>query len=303
MRRLLATIAFLTMLLAASAQDAATAVGISVAMPQNCMLENNTMTMLKSKLLGLATADGMSATDCGAIAMVPEVTVSDEQIIESGMRNTTSVRLHISISVLNIFNGTVFSTIQADCKGEGYSGSEARRNAIRNMDLKTCEAEFRNVKSKIVAYYNANTPAIITKANTLAAQQEYEEALAVLSSYPESLPGYPQVSAAMVSIFKLAQTRHCSQLLQEARSAFANRDYATAASLLAMIDATSSCAQEAKTLQNAIKRDADIMYANEIKAESEQRKANERVAQATIKAARDVAVAYFKRQTRYVFFW
>ena len=88
-----------------------------------------------------------------------------------------------------------------------------------------------------------------------------------------------------------------------ARSAYAQRDMTTASELLSLIDATSDCAIDARKLQQAIKRDADNVYNNEIALERESRQAKERIATASINAARDVAVAYCKRQTKYVFFW
>lgn len=303
MRRQLTTLLFATFTAIACAQQSAEQIYISVAMPAQCPIDGNTKTILKNKLLAIATANDVAATECGALAMVPELSTADESLVEGGMRNIHTVELQLTIKVSNIITGTVFHSMHITCKGSGYSKSEAQRSAINSIKTAEHAASFSEGKRRIISYYRENTPAIISKAKTLAQQQQYDEALALLASYPESLSGYAQVSAAISSIFHKAQTRYCQQLLQSARSAYAQRDFQTAAETLSLIDATSDCASEAKKLQSSIKRDEDAVYRNEVASERESRMAKERIATATINAARDVAVAYCKRQTKYLFFW
>jgi hypothetical protein len=286
-----------------AAQSGNSHIYISVAMPQQCELDSNAKTILKNKLLKLATAEDIAATECGAIAMVPSIAITDEQIIEGGMRNIYTNEITLSISVMNILNGTVFSTIQAQCKGEGYSPTEAVRGALRKLDLTAFVPQMHTAKAKIEDYYTNNTSAIIAKANTLAQQQAYDEALAYLSAYPESLSGYTQVSEAIANIFRLAQTQYCSQLIQEARSAYANRDFETATTILSNVEAMGPCATEAKVLQSKIKQDTDAVYADEMNITLEDMKSRERITKANIHAARDIAVAYYKQQSQYIFFW
>lgn len=50
-------------------------------------------------------------------------------------------------------------------------------------------------------------------------------------------------------------------------------------------------------------KDNDAVYKNEIEANREERKSKERMLTATINAAKDVAIAYFKREKNYLFFW
>ena len=303
MKNIMIILLLATMTVMAYAQTATEQIHISVAMPQQSTLDDNTKTILKNKLLAIASAEGVAATECGALAMVPETTVTNENTVEGGMRNIHTVELQLTVTVRNIITGTVFNTIQIDCKGEGYSKDEACRTAISRIETAKYTKTIGIAKDKINAYYQANTAAIIAKANTLAKQQQYDEAMALLASYPESLSGYTQVSAAITAIFRKSQTLYCTQLMQAARSAYAQRDFSTATSILAMVDVSSSCATEAGSLQAAIKHDTDAVYNNKIAIERERLQAKERLATATIQAARDVAVAYCKRQKEYVFFW
>lgn len=276
---------------------------ISVAMPSDSQLDNNTKSILKNKLLNIASAEGVASMECSAIAMIPEVNVLSKELVEGGMRNITTLELSITITVRNILTNAIFNTIIISATGNGYSETEAMRSAIKSIEPSKYLKFIKTSKEKIIAYYRNNTSSLIAKANTLAGQQMYDEALATLSSYPESLAGYPQVAAAISSIFKKAQTQYCSEILQAARAAYAQRDYDGAAGLASTIDATSSCASEAKALLGSIRRSAEQEYKNQLEMERQERLSRERVATATIKAARDVAVAYYKRQNNYIFFW
>ncbi len=278
---------------------------ISVAMPSDCTLDGNTKSILKNKLLQILSTEGVAGTECGAIIIVPEINIINSNSVYGGMRQILSVELGITVTVRNMITNTVFNTMQIASKGEGYSDNEAKRSAINKIDaLNTDYSRFvEATKMKISDYYRNNTVSLITKANTLASQQLFDEALALLSTYPESLPGYTKVSNAMVSIFKKCQTQYCSQILLSAQAAYSKHDYTEAAELVSMIDAQSSCAAQAKALLNSIKKGMDKQYNDIIAMEKEKIRSDERIKSAQIKAIKDIATAYFKRQTEYIFFW
>lgn len=158
-------------------------------------------------------------------------------------------------------------------------------------------------KSKIETYYKDNISVIIKKANALASQQSYDEALALLSTYPESLPGYGQVAATMSTIFQKCQSQQCRQILLTAKAAYAQRDYDTAAELASTVDAQSECAREAAKLLEAVRQSANKEYSDQLTMEREKILSKERIKKAEYKAIADIASAYYQRQTQYVFFW
>lgn len=278
---------------------------MSVAMPSDCTLDSNTKSILKNKLLQMLSAEGVVGTNCGAIIVVPEVNIINSNSVYGGMRQILSVELGVTITVRNIITNTVFNTMQFTSKGEGYSDNEAKRSAINKINaLNTDYSRFvEATKLKISDYYENNTTALIAQANTLASRQLFDEALALLSTYPESLSGYTKVSNEMASIFKKCQTQYCSQILLSAQAAYSKYDYTEAAELVSMIDAQSSCAEQAKVLLDSIKKEMDKHYSDSIALEREKISSDERVKSAQIKAIKDIATAYFKRQTEYVFFW
>lgn len=276
---------------------------ISVAMPSNSVLDNNTKTILRNKLLAICTIEGVAATECGAIAMVPEVGVLDEQLVEGGIRNIRTMEISINVSVRNIITNTVFNTLTIISKGEGYSMQESLRSAIKKIN----EQNYRNfaqaTRQKVANYYSSNSANLIKKANTLCAQQRYGEAIALLTTFPESLADYSQVSAALQKIYQQYLTQNCEEIMMMAQAEYAKRNFDKAADLAASVDPSCSCFNSAKSLLSSIKKDNDKVYQNEIENQREELRTRERIATATINAARDVAVAYFKRESNYVFFW
>lgn len=277
---------------------------ISIAMPSNINLDTNTQLILKNKIIKLISIQGITGTEFGSIIITPDVNIINSSVINSGMRRIISIELVLSLTLRNIITNTVFDVIHISVIGEGYSEDEAKRSAINKIDVSTLEyTQFiKTAKIKIADYYNTNTIAIIGKANVLASQQLFDEALALLTSYPESLNGSSKVSNAMMSIFKDSQVQYCNQILLSAKAAYSQHNYIEATELIKMIDAQSNCATEAKTLLNAIKKDIDLQYKDSIIMEKENKQLIERINTIQIQAIRDVATAYFKRQTEYIFF-
>ncbi len=276
-------------------------IGIAVAMPSECQLDNNTKSILKNKLLRIISSQGVAGIECGAIVIVPDVDVANYNTIGGGMRRITSVELEITVSVRNMITNTIFNATQIHVTGEGYSDIEAKRSAINKINVNSSEyAQFvKESKTKIYDYYDANTSVLLSKAKTLASQQLYDEALALLASYPESLPGYAKISDAMVSIFEQYQ----GQILLSAQAAYSRRDYAEAAELAATISAQSKCAPQAKALLDKINKSEDKLYNDMLAKEREEIQSKERIRLAQIKAIENVATAYFQRQSEYIFFW
>lgn len=313
MKKILILLAFI---LAPIVQIMADEVYISVAMQANSILDSNAKTILKNKIVSMVTSNGIAATEYSAIAVVPEISVMQKDKVEGGMRTITSMEINITLTVRNVVTGNVFNSVQISAKGNGYSEADAIKNAIRTTDISDSRygAFISEAKRRIVEYYKTNTNMLITKANTLASQQQYDEAIALLDTYPEFLSDYNRVASTIKSIFKQSQTKYCSEILQSARAAYARRDYDEAAEIASCIDITSSCGAEAKSLLASIKRGNDQVYNDEISYRNERMRAQERMATekmksqerittATIRAARDVAKAYYGRQTNYVYIW
>lgn len=278
---------------------------IALAINKECTLDENAKHLLIGKLQQLLSRNGVSGIEYGAVVIIPEVAEANSKIINGGMKNISSVELNITLKVQHLITGTVFNTVSITANGEGYSAKEAEQRAINKINVMKPEyAEFiKESKSRIYNYYTSNTNVITAKAESLATQQKFDEALALLSTYPENLPGYASVTAAINSIFNKARTLYCSQLLLSAQSAYSNEDYDTAAEIISMIDAQSSCTAEAKVLLRKIEQKRNRQYNDNLAIQKEQMRAEERITTAKITAVKDIATAYYKQRQNYIFFW
>lgn len=137
----------------------------------------------------------------------------------------------------------------------------------------------------------------------MSAQQQYDEAIALLTTFPESLADYSRVSAAIQNIYQQYLSQNCEEIMMMAQAEYAKRSFEKAADLAATVDPSSSCYNSAKSLLSSIKKDNDKIYQNEIEKERQEQRTRERITIAKVNAARDVAVAYFKRKSNYIFFW
>ena len=272
---------------------------------QQTDLSQNTYGVLRSKLLGAITAEGVAAEEYSCIAVLPSINFTNKQLVEGGMRNITIIDMQLTLTAEHIVTGTVFHSTTLSLRGEGTSLDMAIRSAVSRMENRDRRVrQFASqARQKIIQYYQNNTNALITKAKTLAARKDYDEAMALLDAYPVSLEGYAAVSKTMTGIYKEYQTNCCQELMAKARSAYAMDDYQEAATLLAQVDMQSSCGQEAKILCMKIKQSRDAAAAQAAEAYEREWQAQANLESQRIQAAKEVAEAYYKNQTKYYFVW
>lgn len=255
---------------------------------------------LNNKLERMITNSGSSAVNSGNIVIFPELNFNNDDIIEGGMRNIYSVGIELTAKVVSLSSNTVFGSISWDIKGKGYSKTEAVKEGFGKLvatDPKF-KAVFDEIKDKICKYYISNKKAMLTQAKTLAAQQQYEEAIALLYEYPSGIDGYEEVQKALTGIFRQYQSANCAQALQEARALFAVQDYDAAAAIIADIDATSSCAAEARTLSGQIRAQIKSDQATEFERQKQVLQVAADVEKARLNAIAKVATAYYKSRPK-----
>lgn len=253
---------------------------------------------LSQKMEQIATNNGVAAFYDGAFVMFPKLAVHDIQTVEGGMKAIETLKIDLTINVLQMATKTIVGSIPVVLSGSGYSIEEATSNAISKINARDPKYSsfLSDCKNRIIDYDEKNCKNSILKAKTLASQQRYEEALALLALYPESLPSYSLVSAAIVDIYKDYQKERSAQLVLEAKSAIAVQDYDLAANLLAGVDPESPSYMEALRLIETVKKNVTKekqdaidrfwkLYNSEVALEKHR-----------INAAREVAKAYYSNQ-------
>ncbi len=259
--------------------------------------------LLSTKLETMITKQGATSYNSGNIVLFPILNYNSDNIIEGGMRNIYSVDYELVVKVVSLSKNITFGTITWNLKGKGYSKSDAVKEGFGKLSTSDSKFSvfFNEIRTKIENYYIKNKASLIAQAKTLAAQKQYEEAISILYEYPSGINGYSEVQTTIGNIYKQYQKANCSQILQEARAKFAIKDYETASALISEVDATSPCANEAKTLSSQIRQSMNRDQAAERAQQLEERKISASIEKARINAVSKMVTAYYNRRPRVVY--
>ena len=281
-----------------SSVDAQDEISIGMVFPdKDETLDQQSYKLLQSKLQQLMSNNGVDASDQSDFLIYPVVNVVSDELVEGGMQTLHRYDIELTFNVLQYSTRAMFGSTTWSLHGDGFSVSKAFMNAVSSISRNDPRFErfISDVKQKIVNYYIGQRDALIRKAETLAAQGQYEEAIAVLTPYPSGIAGSNEIDSHITGIFVRYQKANCTQSLQRARAAFAARDYDKALALVADLDATSSCASQAKQLTEQIRRQVNSDHQAELKRQERWEQQAASLEKERIRAARDVAKAYYQR--------
>src|SRR5574344_1117339 len=283
----------------AIAQPTTSDVCIGVVCPESLeYFSQSGLSRLSQKMEQIATNNGVAAFYDGAFVMFPKLAVYDIQTVEGGMKAIETLKIDLTINVLQMATKTIIGSIPVVLSGSGYSIEEATSNAISKINARDPKYSsfLSDCKKRIIDYDEKNCKNSILKAKTLASQQRYDEELALLALYPESLPSYSLVSAAIVDIYKDYQKERSAQLVLEAKSAIAVQDYDLAADLLAGVDPESPRYKEALKLIETVKKSVTKEKQDAIDRAWKLYNSEVALEKYRINAAKEVAKAYYSNQ-------
>lgn len=256
--------------------------------------------MLSTRLEKLLTGAGASSDNNGNVVMYPVMNFVSDDMIEGGMRNIYSIDLELTVNVVSLSSNVNFGGLTWNLKGKGYSKSEAAKEAFGK--IRTNDPNFttfyNEVKKKIEKYYVSNRANMLSKAKTLAAQKQYEDAIALLYEYPSGLSGYEQVQAQIASTYKQYAKDNCSKILQQARAEYAVKHYEAAADILETLEGGTPCDGEAKTLSNQILQQINKDEAAARAYNLKKQEIGASVEKARLNAVASVASAYYNSRPR-----
>ena len=230
--------------------------------------------------------------------MYPVVNILDQKLVEGGLRNITMVEVELSLFVKQVVTHTLFGSCSKILKGNGRNLSDAIRNAFSGINMRdNVYSQFlTQTKEKIANYYLENKAKLLSQAHQLAASQQYEQALALLTTFPQNLKGANEVQAAAIEIYKKYQNQVCAQMILKAEAAISLQNYEEATSILASIDTESVCHSDAL---NLIKKIEDTIKADQkAEQELEEKLLNKKISleKKRIDAIKEIATAYLSNQ-------
>lgn len=243
-------------------------------------LDEANANMLVSKV------DQMIARNCAGVttassvmfAVCPEIIFTDENVVRTGARNVYVKRGELSLSVINRMDGSQFAALSIAVEGSGTSESQAVRGMLARINI--ADTRFthfiRGAQERIVKYYAAILPSLLTKAEMYASKQQYEDAILVLSVIPETTEGYDAVATRLTDYYQKELNTVAQRQINKAKALLVKHDRNGAIDILSDVDPLSDKSEEAMKLIDRIR--------DEIKSEENA------VAEAAAKAQAQAAV-------------
>ena len=263
--------------------------------------------ILANKLNQIVTQNGMG----GAANNERFIITANVNVISKDLTATappmTALVLEVTLYIGDGFVGTKFSSTSISVKGVGESETKAYISALKGISPTNSNIQsfVGNGKSKIIEYYNSKCDFIIKEAQTLVSQNNFEEAIFKLTSVPEVCKEcYDKCMDAVGPIYQKQIDRECKSKLMDANTAWnaAQDSYGadTAGGILAQIDPNASCYKEALALSNKIAQRIKEIDQRDWKLQLKEQQDNVDIQKATIKAIRDIGVAYGNGQPKTV---
>jgi hypothetical protein len=212
--------------------------------------------VLENKLRQIVTQNGLGASEYGSrFAIVPGINILSKDITPSAPP-LLALTVEFVFYIVDAETQTIFSQTAIEFKGVGQTDEKALIQVIKNINPKM--GQFKGFvekgKEKIIEFYNSKCDVFLKKAESLAAQRKYEEALYILSSVPDVCREcFDRSMDLSMEIYKQYDDYTCGQYLAAAKAAWANIDHDKAAENLAHITPDSKCYTEAQNLATEIK--------------------------------------------------
>ena len=254
--------------------------------------------MVENNLTQLLTRNGIAGMDgLGQFVLTVTATPLDKDIIP-GPPMKISEKMEMNLYIVDAYARTIFSSTSFTVKGLGETETKCYMNAISRMPIQSDQVAtfITEGKQKILDYYNHEGPNLIKRAQYLAKQKNYEEALSIVTLIPQQSEQYDAALAAGLDIYQQYIDNQCNINLAAARMAWAAEQNSSGAyaagDYLANILPDAKCYGEAMELYKEIKG----KVLDDWKFEMKKYQDGVDLEKLRIEAARQVGVAYGTHQ-------
>ena len=281
--------------------------------------------LLETKLSQIITLNGIADNDYYVrFVLTAKVNVISKDIV-AGPPQRISQKLDITLMLGDIVEDKVYSQHTISALGVGTSEEKAFIAAIKQINANNKEiAQFiHKGKQRIIAYYQTNCENIMAEAKDLAARNQYEQAILLLSSIPDVSSDCFNESVTLTesTYSQMIETRG-GELLRKAQNAWAKNPTRQGANeatrYLQQINHAASCQTEVSKLLSQISDKMNEIDRREWEqqmqeyqdnVERERREWEQRVREYNdqvetqrqyISAARDVAIEYARNQPKVI---
>lgn len=278
---------------------------INTYLPDNSSIPAEAKKALETKLNQITTINGMGGSTANPrfiITAVLNVTTKD---IVPGPPQMIAQNIDVTLFVGDAITNTVFSNTVISIKGVGTNENKALTEAIKTISPKNKEitAFLEEGKNKIISYYTTQCDFIIKDAETLAKQQNFDEAIYKLALVPEVCKEcYFKTSELVGNLFQQKIDSDCKVKLAKAKLIWSGQQNQNKAEdiieILSEVHPNANCFTDVsnftKQISNKLKSD------EKAKVELALKKYNDKIVleKQQINAFREIAIEYAKNQPK-----
>ena len=274
-------------------------------LPDNNSIPAEAKKALETKLNQITTNNGMGCSTANPrfiITAVLNVTTKD---IVPGPPQMIAQNIDVTFLVGDAITNTAFSNTIVSIKGVGTNENKALIDAINNINPKNKDitAFLEEGKNKIITYYATQCDFIIKDAETLAKQENFDEAIYNLALVPEVCKDcYFKTSELVANLFQQKIDTDCKAKLSKAKMLWNGQQNIKLAeeviAVISNINPSAACYAAAANFSKEI--NAKIKADEKARLELALKKYNDKMEQEKqqINAYKEIAVEYAKNQPK-----
>ena len=259
--------------------------------------------LLESKIIQAVTDNGMGGAGVSPRFLVTAKMETMSKDITPTTPPMEAYTFEVYLYLVDFEDKNILSTVSFPAKGAGTNANKAYTNALGAVSLKNKSVKkfLDDGKRKIIEYYNTRCDFVISRAQSLAAQKQFQQAIATLSGVPEVCKDcYTKCLNAIGPIYQQFIDHDCQIMIATGSAIWAaqpNSDGALlAGSVLCRIDPDSRCYAQAqdvlKQMGAKVLKDEQRDWSFFVKTWDD----NVKLEALRIKAFRDVGVAWGSHQ-------
>lgn len=291
-------------------------IGITAYVPEDCGLPARVAQVLDNKLKQIVAAGGVSGSSFDNRFVLTANIRPLQTELTGGAPAKMVVTLDVSLFVGDGLTGTLFNSVSNEVKGIGENETQAYMSAIRKINPRSGQnlALVNEAKKRIVSYYEAQLPNIISQAQAAARNGNYDQAIAILGVVPSVCSGYAQVQTLIGDYGAHVLQANNQQIIDKAKGVWSSGENCSGADGVAAIlsevyDPTPQQQAQINTLYKSMENCLSAKATREYQAEQARLKREdsmertrmqsaERVEKARLNAAARTAEAYYKSRPR-----
>lgn len=291
-------------------------ISINAVQPSYSDIPDEASRYLENRLRRLITLYGMADNGLSErFVLTAKINITSKDIVPT-TPSRVSQKMEVTLYIGDVVENKVYNSVSVSLAGIGINETKSFISAFQNLPINTpaIKTFVEEAKERIGAYYMDNCQSILTEANRLAHNQQYDAAIYKLVAVPNVCSEcFEKCQTAAQEIYTRKINAEGTSLLQQAKNKWvAKKDYPSAEealTILSQINAQAACQPQVNKLIEEInsKLRADEQrewefkirqYVDSLAMEQQKQKDKTALQNASILAIQNIGVAFGKNQPK-----